>query len=77
VKIVALTMRKNAEGIEMRATYSYEPGNEPKPSQVKRAVQDFLVEATDFASSRTTVKGGLQMENMREKRATMSFVEKS
>jgi hypothetical protein len=59
----------------MRARYSYDPKKPPSQAIVKAAVLDFLTEALHDAKHME--KAGLQREDFKEERATMSFMQRT
>ena len=76
MRLLGLTMSRTAEGLEMRVRYSYLPQKPPRKPDVEAEIGALLRSALTLLEQGRLEKAGLQREDMKEERATMSFVEK-
>ena len=78
MRLISLIVFDGPEGVEMRAKYAY-AGDKRNPTQadVKREMRGLLDRARTILQNGDLDRAGLEGDNLREKRATISFVERT
>lgn len=75
MRLIALSMARTQEGLEMRARYAYDPAKPPRKPEVEGQVEVMLRNALTLLEHKQMEKVGIQREDMKEEKATMTLIQ--